>query len=143
MIRPMRLTALALLAAIMCAPATAAEPTMPDWDQLSAETQATLVAPTRDRWNSNPEGRERMLQRAKRWSTLTPEQRGHARHGMDRWNHMTPEQKVEARALYARMRGLDPEARKALRNQWREMTPAQRKSWVEVNPAPEKPDRPH
>ena len=140
--RTMRMTAIALLAATMCAPALAAEPTMPDWDQLNTETQAMLVAPTRDHWNSNPEGRERMLQRAKRWSTLTPEQRGHARQGMDRWNHMTPEQKGEARALYAKMRGMDPEARTALRNQWRQMTPAQRRTWVEANPAPAKSDRP-
>lgn len=138
----LRMTALALLAATVCAPAVATEPTLPAWDQLSAETRATLIAPTRDRWNNDPEARERMLQRAQRWSALTPEQRSHARHGMDRWQHMSPAQRLEAQALYGRLRGLNPEARKALREQWRAMTEQQRKDWVEANPAPAKQDRP-
>lgn len=140
--RPLCLTFLSLLAVAVCAPALAAEPAMPEWDQLDAETRATLIAPMRDRWNSQPEGRERMLQRARRWSEMTPEQRGKARHGMDRWHHMSPSQRLEARALYSKMRGLDPDARKALREQWRAMTPDQRKAWVEANPAPENGDRP-
>ncbi len=140
--RPLRLTFLTVLAAAVCMPAMASEPTMPEWDQLSAETRATLVAPMRERWNSQPDGRERMLQRAQRWSEMTPEQRGKARHGMDRWHHMSPAQRLEARALYSRMRGMDPDARKALREQWRRMTPEQRKAWVEANPAPESGDRP-
>lgn len=135
-------SSLALLAATMVAPAMAADPTMPAWEQLSAENRDILIAPTRDRWNKDPEGRERMLERAQRWSALTPEQRGHARHGMERWQHMSPAQRVEARALYSKMRGMDPAARKALREQWRTMTPQQRKTWVEANPAPDRSDRP-
>ncbi|WP_222565129.1 DUF3106 domain-containing protein [Novilysobacter antarcticus] len=141
--RPIRLTFLTLLAAALCAPALASEPAMPEWDQLSAETRATLIAPIRDRWNSQPAGRERMLQRAQRWSEMSPEQRGNAHHGMDRWQHMSPAQRTEARALYSKMRGMDPGARKALRDQWRAMTPDQRKAWVQANPAPEDGDRPH
>lgn len=139
---PLRLSVLTLLAVSVCAPALASEPvTLPDWDQLSAETRETLVAPTRDRWNSNPDGRDRMLQRAQRWSEMTPEQRGAARHGMDRWQHMSTAQRTEARALYSKMRGMDPDARKALRERWRSMTPEQRKVWVNSNPAPEKQER--
>ncbi|KIQ96964.1 DUF3106 domain-containing protein [Lysobacter sp. A03] len=141
--RPLRLTFLTLLAAAVCAPALASEPVMPEWDQLDAQTRATLIAPMRERWNSNPERREQLLQRAQRWSQMTPEQRGKARHGMDRWQHMSPTQRTEARALYSKMRGMDPEARKALREQWRAMTPDQRKAWVEANPARENRDRPH
>lgn len=140
--RPMRLSFLTLVAAAVCAPALASEPAMPEWDQLDAETRATLIAPMRERWNSHPEGRERMLQRAQRWSEMTPEQRGKARHGMDRWDHMSPAQRTEARALYSKMRGMDAEARKALREQWDAMTPEQRKAWVESNPAPGTGDRP-
>lgn len=138
----LRLTALALLCTTICAPALAAEPTLPAWDQLSAETRETLIAPARDRWNNEPAERERMLERAQRWSALTPEQRDHARHGMERWQQMSPAQRVEAQALYAKMRGMDLDARKALRTKWRAMTPQQRKEWVDANPAPEQPDRP-
>ncbi|QOY62294.1 DUF3106 domain-containing protein [Lysobacter sp. H21R4] len=140
--RSMRLTCLTVLAAAVCLPAMASEPTMPEWDQLSAETRATLIAPIRERWNSQPDGRERMLQRAQRWSEMTPEQRGKARHGMDRWHHMSPAQRLEARALYSKMRGMNPDARKSLREQWRNMTPEQRKAWVEANPAPDSGERP-
>ena len=138
----LRLTGLALLAGWMVLPAMAAEPTLPAWEQLSAETRDTLTAPTRDRWNQDPEARGRMLERAQRWGALTPEQRGHARHGMERWQQMSPAQRVEARALYGRMRGMDPDARKALREQWRTMTAEQRKTWVDANPAPERSERP-
>lgn len=140
--RPLRMTILALLAATMCAPVFASEPSLPEWDQLDAQTRETLIAPTRERWNNDLDGRERMLKHAQRWSTMTPDQRSHARHGVERWRHMSPEQRAEARALYGKMRGMDPEAREALREQWRGMTPAQRKAWVEVNPAPENRDRP-
>lgn len=143
--RALRMTALALLASLMCAPVLASEPPLPEWDQLDAQTRDALIAPTRERWNSSdPDARERLLERAQRWSTMTPEQRKHARHGMKRWNHMSAEQRSEARALYGKMRGMDPAARTALREQWRTMTAAQRKAWVGANPAPaETPDHPH
>lgn len=142
--RPLRLTTLALLAAMVCAPALASdEPTLPDWDQLDAETRETLLMPTRERWDSSDvDGRERMLKRAERWSAMTPEQLSNTRHGMKRWYHMSPAQRTEARALYSKMRGMDRDARKALREQWRGMTPEQRTDWVEANPAPERKDRP-
>lgn len=125
-----------LLVSMLIGPALAAEPDLPDWDHLTVEQQQQLTAPIRARWNAQPEERARMLEHAKRWDTLTPPQRKHAHHGMERWQHMSPEQRVEARALYGKMRSLDTEGRTALKAKWRAMTPAQRKAWVEANPAP-------
>ncbi|MGV8941606.1 MAG: DUF3106 domain-containing protein [Lysobacter sp.] len=132
-----------LVGPAVAAPVLAAEPNLPDWDQLTVEQQQQLTAPIRARWNAQPEERARMLDHAKRWDTLTPPQRKHARHGMERWQHMSPEQRDEARALYSKMRSLDPDGRNVLREQWRAMTPEQRKTWVDANPAPARnKDRP-
>jgi hypothetical protein len=104
------------------------------WEQLSAAERDLLIAPIRERWNAEPAARTRMLEHAKRWQTMTPEQRKAAHDGMRRWSHLNPEQREHARALYERMRGMDPDARRALRDQWRTMTPEQRDAWLEQHP---------
>ena len=128
---------LALLASAI--PAVAADPpasALPAWEQLTPAQRETLIAPVRERWNTQPDERARMLERAQRWQQMTPEQRKRARHGMQRWEHMSLEQREQMRALYAKMSTLDQEQRKALKAQWREMTPDQRRAWVKANPAP-------
>lgn len=119
------------------APEAPATP-LPAWDQLSPAQRELLVAPVRERWNDNPDARARMYEHARRWQSMTPEQRQRARHGMQRWRHMDPEQRAQARALFDAMRGMTPEQRQALRGQWKTMTPAQRREWVERNPPRER-----
>jgi hypothetical protein len=75
-----------------------------------------------------------MLEHARRWQAMTPEQRQRAHHGMKRWSHLDPGKRAEARALFGKMRQMSPEQRKALREQWHAMTPEQRKAWIEANP---------
>ena len=128
-----------LLLAVLCASPAAAQDapkaaTPPAWDQLDSVERDLLIAPVRERWNSNPAERARMLEHARRWQAMTPEQRERAHHGMKRWSHMDPEKRAEARALYGKMRHMTPEQRKALREQWHAMTPEQRKAWIEANP---------
>lgn len=132
------LLALACLLASL-SPAMAGDPAttpLPAWDKLTAAQRELLIAPIRERWNAEPESRQRMLNHASRWQAMTPEQRSRARHGMHRWQEMRPEQREEMRALFAKMRTLDAEGRAALKAQWRQMTPAQRDEWVKANPAP-------
>lgn len=107
---------------------------LPEWDQLSEQQRDALLAPVRDRWNHEPSQRSRMLEHAQRWQSMTPEQRQEARKGMRRFSNMEPQQRQEARALFARMRTLDPAQREKLREQWKQMTPEQRRQWVEQNP---------
>ncbi|HVI60309.1 MAG TPA: DUF3106 domain-containing protein [Luteimonas sp.] len=116
----------------------AAAASLPAWDQLTPAQREMLVAPVRERWNDNPGARARMYEHARRWQTMTPEQRKRARHGMQRWRHMDPEQRAQARALFDRMRGMTPEQRQVLRDQWKAMTPQQRREWVERNPPRER-----
>ena len=131
--RAIVLTALLLAAT----PALASDPattTLPTWDKLSSAQREQLIAPIRERWDSQPQMRERMLDHAKRWHEMTPEQRKRARHGVHRWEKMDPEQRTEMRAPYAKMRTLEPAEREALKAKWRQMTPEQRKEWVKANP---------
>jgi hypothetical protein len=130
---------LVLCALLLAAPAlgNAAQP-LPAWEGLTPAQRELLVAPVRDRWNADPDQRARLLEHARRWQAMSPEQRARAHKGVRRWKHMSPEQREQARALYARMRGLDEAGRRALKERWRAMTPAQQKAWVEANPAPER-----
>lgn len=121
------------------APNTAAA-NLPSWDQLSQAQREQLIAPMRDRWNNSPDERQRMFERARRWQQMTPDERKEARQGMKRWESMDPEERVQMRALFAQMRGLDDNARRALKEKWRTMTPEQRRAWVQANPPPPKPD---
>ena len=82
-----------LLALAWAPPARSADAPLPAWEQLEAAQRELLVAPLRERWDSHPEDRRKMLERAGRWQELTPEQRKRAHRGMDRWKHMTPEQR--------------------------------------------------
>jgi hypothetical protein len=107
----------------------------PAWEQLSVAEREMLVAPVRERWNSNPEARARMMEHAQRWQTMTPEQRQRAHRGMKRWGHMSPEQREQTRALFGEMRKLTPEQRQELRAKWKTMTPAEREAWIKAHPA--------
>ena len=115
-------------------PAAAAR-SYPAWEQLSVAEREMLVAPVRERWNSNPETRARMMEHAQRWQTMTPEQRQRAHHGMKRWSHMSPEQREHSRALFGEMRNMTPEQRQELRAKWKAMTPAEREAWIKAHPA--------
>lgn len=108
--------------------------TPPDWDKLSPQQREALTAPLRERWNNAPAERARMLERANRWGSMTPEQRQQARNGLRRFENMDPEQRQQARALFAKMRSLDKAQRQQLRKDWKAMTPAQRRDWAEKNP---------
>jgi hypothetical protein len=118
------------------APPAAATRSYPAWEQLSVAEREMLVAPVRERWNSNPEARTRMMEHAQRWQTMTPEQRHRAHRGMKRWSHMSPEQREHTRALFGEMRNMTPEQRQELRAKWKAMTPAEREAWIKAHPAP-------
>ncbi len=122
-------------------PATPAA-TLPEWDQLTPQQREVLVAPLRDRWNSDAGSRQRMLDHAQRWKDMSPQQREQARKGMRRFERMNPEQREQARALFMRMRGMPPEQREQLRQQWKQMTPEQRQRWMDENRPPEGPPPP-
>lgn len=133
------LAATLLLSLAWCLPASAdspPQPAQPAWEQLDPAQRELLIAPLRERWNSNPEDRQKMLDRAGRWQQLSPEQRRRAHQGMDRWKHMNPEQRDAARTLYSHMRTLEPEARATLKRHWKQMSVDERREWVRNHPAP-------
>lgn len=143
----MKLLRQALVLSLLCsapvfaqtAPSGAPKPStttrsFPAWEQLSVAEREMLVAPVRERWNSNPEARAKIMDHAQRWQTMTPEQRKKAHRGMKRWGHMTPEQRAQSRALFGEMRNMTPEQRQELRAKWKAMTPAEREAWIKAHP---------
>lgn len=115
---------------------TPAADALPAWEQLTPAQRELLIGPLRDRWNSDADQRPRMLEHAKRWQSMPPEERERARRGMQRWEGMKPEQRDQARALFEQMKGMDAAGRKAFLAQWKAMTPQQRKQWMDAHPAP-------
>lgn len=116
--------------------AQSVDATLPEWDRLSPQQRESLVAPVRERWNGKPGERAKMLERAQRWGQMTPEERRRADRGKRRWQKMDPEQQQQMRAFYERTRDLTPEERKALREELKAMTPAQRRAWMENSSPP-------
>jgi hypothetical protein len=131
---------LLLLAGNALAQSMPAQP-LPDWDKLTPQQRDVLISQVRERWNSDPEQRPRMLEHAQRWKDMSPEQRKQARKGMHRFEGMNPQQREEARVLFEQMKKLSPEQRDRLRQDWQQMTPEQRRAWVEKR-APKDPAPP-
>lgn len=134
-----RLLGLSLLVAGSALAQSPAPASFPEWDKLTPQQRETLISPIRDRWNNEPQTRNRMMERAQRWKAMTPEQRAQARYGIKRFERMSPQQREQARALYEHMLGLTPEQRKQLHDQWKQMTPEQRRAWLQKNPPKDAP----
>lgn len=135
---------LACLSMLMVLPAlaqsSAPSTTLPEWEQLTPAQRETLIAPMRDRWNNEPETRGRMFSHAERWQSMTPEQRKKAEQGRRQFEHMNSHQREQAKVLYVHMVKMKPEDRQKLRDEWKTMTPEQRKAWMEQN-RPEQAER--
>ena len=111
---------------------------LPEWDQLTSAQRDELIAPLRDRWNSSPDERTRLVERARRWKAMPTDTRRRAHHGMQRWEKMSPEQRQHAQALFHAMRDMDKAEREVFLAKWHAMTPQQRGEWVDAHPAPER-----
>jgi hypothetical protein len=115
------------------APSAQNAPQAPEWERLTPAQRDAVMAMVRERWNANPGQRARMLQHAERWQRMTPEQRQRAQKGRHRWEQMTPQQRKQARDKYELGRGAPPEARAAMREQLKAMTPEQRREWMRAH----------
>ena len=132
-----RIAALLLLGAWSTGPALAGDTlphTLPAWDRLSAAQREQLIAPVRQRWDAEPAQRARMLNHAQRWQQMTPDQRKHARRGLRRWEHMDAGQRAQSRAFFQSTRALTAEQRSDIRQRWPQMTPEQRRAWLQAHP---------
>ncbi len=136
-----RLLFLVLLLAPMLAMAQdkpASTTPLPEWDQLTSAQRDELIAPLRDHWNSSPDERTRLYERAHRWKAMPTDTRQRAHQGMQRWEKMSPEQRQHAQALFHAMRQMDEGERKAFLARWQVMNAQQRSEWVTAHPAPER-----
>ncbi len=88
-----------------------------------------------------------MLERAKRWETLTPEKQAAVRKHLEHWEQMTPEEREHARdnqrkfrelspaqraqlhETFQRFQQLPPAERDKLLHEWRALPPKQRLRW--------------
>ena len=104
---PIHTWRIALLAFALAAYAPFASAAAPvagtSWDALSADDRDALVQPLRDRWErASPEQQQRMLDRARFWASLSPEQKRMARAGVERYRNASPEQRQRMREAWQR-----------------------------------------
>jgi hypothetical protein len=92
----------------------------PEWAQLTAQQQQ-ILAPLANDW-TNIEGarRNKWVEIAKRYPTMTPQQQARLQSQMKQWAGLTPEQRAEVRARYRNLQKLPPEKREEIRRKWHE-----------------------
>lgn len=108
---------------------------VPDWAQLTAAQQQAL-APLRETWDTLPASRRVMVleraERRARWEAMTPEQRERIREGMRNYRDLPPPLREKMRESMRAMRALPEAERKALHARWRQLSPEQRRAWLEL-----------
>lgn len=108
---------------------------VPAWSDLSPKQQQAL-APLRESWNTLPASRRVMaLERAERrarWEAMTPEQRERMREGMRNYRDLPPPLREKMRESMRVLHALPDAERKALRARWRQLSPEQRRAWLEA-----------
>lgn len=117
---------------------------VPTWDELSTERQASLARMKED-WDTMPASRRVMalerLERRARWDALPEEERDRLREGARNFHDLTPELKDRMRASMQAMHDLPEPERRKLFERWRGLSPEQRRTWLEsggpgISPAP-------
>lgn len=111
------------------------------WQQLTQEEQQVLNK-FGDRWDQlPPERQQRLLNGARQWSNMDSDQRSQARQRFQQWQQMKPDEQARLRERFDRFRQLPPEQREAIRNarQWfRSLPPARRQElreqWRNMSP---------
>lgn len=108
---------------------------VPTWAQLSPDQQKALAS-MQARWDEMPASRRVMalerLERRQRWEAMTPEQREKIREGMRNFHDLPPEMKDRMRASMQALRALPEDQRRTLFERWRQLSPEQRRAWLET-----------
>ncbi|HUA79405.1 MAG TPA: DUF3106 domain-containing protein [Dyella sp.] len=150
LLRRLRLPSLLafLLGLTIAAPSYAQNGATHPWNTLSP-AQQNLLSPLQSQWDTLPPKRqEHMLQRTQEWMQLPPQRQQEIRDRIARWQQMTPEQRQQAREnqhlydtlpsqkqeelhdAFKRFQQLPPDQRDALRRQWMQQSPEERRQWL-------------
>ena len=101
------------------------------WDSLAPDKQQALARGSQ-RWiGMSPEQRAGAQQRFKQWRALPPEQRQIIRQRWQQFRALPPQEQQRIREQFSRFHQLPPERREELRRQWRQMTPQQRRGFMQ------------
>jgi hypothetical protein len=120
---------------------------VPSWDELNPSQQQALER-LRAEWDQLPASRRvralEWVERKARWDAMTPEQREKLRAGARNFRDLPPELREKMRASLRAMQALPEDERRALRKLWHEMSPEQRRAWLQtggpaISPPPANP----
>ena len=104
---------------------------VPAWHELTPTQQRDLAA-FAGRWDGLPASRRvAILERWQRWQSVPPEQRETLRRGERNFQSMSPPLRAQMRRSLAAIAELPPDEQRRLRRIWRELSPQQRREWLE------------
>ncbi len=107
------------------------QPFAKDWDTLPPQRQARLRRAAA-RWAQMPsEQRAQMQERFQRWQALKPEERAALRERFRAFRAMPAEQQDRVRRGVERFRHLPPEERARMREEFRRMSPDERRAFLQ------------
>ena len=113
----------------------------PTWDELPAAAQHRLRVAAQ-RWPKlSDEQRDRLEQRLARWNAMTPGQRAQVRARYAEFETLPPDQRRRLRAAFRRYGGLPEAEREQLRNRFEQMTPSQRREFLDAAQAQDRAAR--
>lgn len=108
---------------------------VPSWDELNPSQQQALGR-LRAEWDQLPASRRvralEWVERKARWDAMTPEQREKLRAGARNFRDLPPELREKMRASLRAMQALPEDERRALRQRWHELSPEQRRAWLQT-----------
>ena len=104
---------------------------VPSWHELTP-TQQRDLAPFADRWDGLPASRRvAILERWQRWQSVPPAQRETLQRGERNFLSLSPRLREQMRRSLAAVAELPPEEQRRLRRLWRELSPQERRQWLE------------
>lgn len=108
---------------------------VPAWSELSPAQQQQLEH-LRTTWDNLPASRRvhalERLERHARWEAMTPEQRERLREGARNFHDLPPELRAKMRASLQATRALPDDERRRLFERWHQLSPEQRRTWLEA-----------
>lgn len=100
-----------------------------EWDRMPAVRQQRLLNGARQWSNMNSDERDQARQRFQQWQQMKPDEQARLREGFDRFRRLPLEQREAIRNARQWFRSLPPERRKEMREQWRNMSQAERREF--------------
>ncbi|GLQ97050.1 DUF3106 domain-containing protein [Dyella mobilis] len=107
------------------------QPLQSQWDTLPPKRQEHMLERTQGWLKLPPERQQEIRDRIARWQQMTPAQREQARQNQHLYDTLSPDKQQQLHDAFKRFQQLPPDQREALRRQWQQQSPDQKRQWLQ------------